>query len=493
LNEIVDSLKNIIQPFNDVEEVAGQLGIPVDATGKPSKSSDLSSNIDPRSPEFREILSRVSKALLSLHDHPEIKDNDRYLIWLLQVQKRADSLVGKTMLDLINNAKRICKDELIKKDHQKHTTSLTNHPAGEVSSSSSGGGGGGIRDSPLESLSIYTKFRSLGFRMRELYEMLKYSETSTQSFHQLSAEVLQSREKKRSSSSSGRGDRKAFSSNDFQTNQTLYNLTNASQNNDKSVLYEVLQSYRVIRTELLQPVLHDYLHHLTIEAFTQVNVTPPNSSSHPSQNQKQRASVTSISISPHTISALCNVIRNSYAILFRTSQLEQQLYLSLYRAGNTATTMSQQRNPSGDHLSDDSTQQQTLPSSSPTHATSVVHLDSSIEIEHYQHLVEIISEISSHICGHLRSLIIKESSVESLCRVIHTLSQDVISQLEGTRLHQEIFQRLHEHLLRTTSDARERLVYCSEVSLRQQVSSLPPLPTPCPPFHSRHDVLGSNL
>jgi hypothetical protein len=100
----------------------------------------------------------------------------------------------------------------------------------------------------------------------------------------------------------------------------------------------------------------------------------------------------------------------------------------------------------------------------------------SIEVENHQQLVEVVSEISSQISGHLRSLIIKESSVESLCRVVHTLSQDVISQLEGTRIHQALYQKLDEHLLRTTSDARERLVYCSEVTLRQQVRPfIPPL------------------
>lgn len=34
LQNVVDQLQDIITPFNDVEEVAGQLGIPVDATGR---------------------------------------------------------------------------------------------------------------------------------------------------------------------------------------------------------------------------------------------------------------------------------------------------------------------------------------------------------------------------------------------------------------------------------------------------------------------------
>lgn len=349
------------------------------------------------------------------------------MIWLLQVQKRADSLVGKTMLDLINNAKKICKEEFSKKEHSKVLRKAID-TAEDL---------GGIQDTPMESLSIYTKFRSLGFRMRELYEMLKFSESSTESL-QLSAESLEARDKRTSSNH----ERKAFSSVDFEGNQRLLSLSNI--NSEKSVLNEVLQSYRVIRSELLHPVLEEYLKNLTNEAFPQANA--------PQQKQ----------LTSHSISALCNVIRNSYAVLFRTSQLEQQLYLSLYRSTKTVIQPTQiHRGLSSSDANDESSHHPSPYS---------VNLDS-IDLEHSQQLVEIISEISSQISGHLRSLIIKESSVESLCRVIHTLSQDVISQLEGTRLHQDIYQRLDEHLSRTTSDARERLVYCSEVTLRQQVSS----------------------
>lgn len=331
------------------------------------------------------------------------------------------------MLELINTAKKICKDEFLKKEHSKALRS-------GIEAQAAGDDIGGIKDTPLESLSIYTKFRSLGFRMRELFEMLKFSESSTESL-QLSAESLQAREKLASS-------RKAFSSIDFESNQRLLNLSNGSS--EKSVLSEVLHSYRVIRSELLQPVLEEYLKNLTNEAFSQLSgsINPPKSAS-------------------HSISALCNVIRNSYAVLFRTSQLEQQLYLSLYRSNRSVTEAS---TPLHRGLSSDANED-----SSHHPSPYSVNLDC-VEIEHHQQLVEIVSEISSQISGHLRSLIIKESSVESLCRVIHTLSQDVISQLEGTRLHQEIYHRLDEHLLRTTSDARERLVYCSEVTLRQQVS-----------------------
>jgi hypothetical protein len=38
LQSAVSQLKQIITPFNEVEEVAGQLGIPVDASGRPYSS-----------------------------------------------------------------------------------------------------------------------------------------------------------------------------------------------------------------------------------------------------------------------------------------------------------------------------------------------------------------------------------------------------------------------------------------------------------------------
>jgi hypothetical protein len=43
LQSVVDQLRTIIAPFNDVEEVAGQLGIPVDAAGRPYANSQQAS------------------------------------------------------------------------------------------------------------------------------------------------------------------------------------------------------------------------------------------------------------------------------------------------------------------------------------------------------------------------------------------------------------------------------------------------------------------
>jgi len=67
--------------------------------------------------------------------------------------------------------------------------------------------------------------------------------------------------------------------------------------------------------------------------------------------------------------------------------------------------------------------------------------------------------------------------VESLCRVILTLTQDVSSQLQATRLSKSVFDLLEANLRGTVSDARERLLYCSEVCIRQQIQMFDPLPS----------------
>jgi hypothetical protein len=103
LKVTVEKLNTIIGPFDDIEGIATSLGIPFDAHGKAtatagttgggmaasgsgpdapsssSSSSPLSSRrLDPRSPEFKNILARLSKALAFIYEHKEIKDSAKY-------------------------------------------------------------------------------------------------------------------------------------------------------------------------------------------------------------------------------------------------------------------------------------------------------------------------------------------------------------------------------------------------------------------------------
>jgi hypothetical protein len=56
--------------------------------------------------------------------------------------------------------------------------------------------------------------------------------------------------------------------------------------------------------------------------------------------------------------------------------------------------------------------------------------------------LKVISHFSFYLC--YLALIIKGSvTVDGLCRVIHTITEDVQSQLKGTRLHPGGFQLLY--------------------------------------------------
>ncbi len=101
----MDTLHSIIKPFNEVEQVAGVLGFPANSLlGRTTAGGSSSSqkevvphvvHVDPRSAEFRDVLTRVSNAIHSISGYLEIKESDKYLQWLRQLQRRAHSLVAK--------------------------------------------------------------------------------------------------------------------------------------------------------------------------------------------------------------------------------------------------------------------------------------------------------------------------------------------------------------------------------------------------------------
>jgi len=71
-------------------------------------------------------------------------------------------------------------------------------------------------------------------------------------------------------------------------------------------------------------------------------------------------------------------------------------------------------------------------------------------------------------------MIIKESDVDELCRVVTTLAEDVRSQMVGMNVPQVLLTQLLKGLDRTVSDAQERLSYCAEIRLRQHVQLFEP-------------------
>ena len=175
-------LKSTLAPFNDVESVAGLLGIPFDARGMPTKKWEKghenghskgegaekgmvmdSFNIDPRAPEFKDVLVRLSTALKSLKG-VSFLDSERYHRWLVQLQCRAASLVARAMRDLLEGASSA--STVMKRGGSSEGTGRTD------SFNRIKGPSNGV-DIPLESTPMYAKFRGLGFRMRELSALLK--------------------------------------------------------------------------------------------------------------------------------------------------------------------------------------------------------------------------------------------------------------------------------------------------------------------------------
>ena len=91
----MEVLKLTLEPFNDIESVAALLGIPFDPNHTRGAAADTSSSLsqayassaspagalDPRSPEFKDILNRLAKAAIYLKTHHDIMDSERYEIW----------------------------------------------------------------------------------------------------------------------------------------------------------------------------------------------------------------------------------------------------------------------------------------------------------------------------------------------------------------------------------------------------------------------------
>jgi hypothetical protein len=89
----------------------------------------------------------------------------------------------QAMLSLLENAHKICTTDSARSEYTKTLTSSPSSPASNGGSGSGAGSDFHLNDTTsatpaLESMLVYTKFRGLGFRMRELGYMLRCSELS---------------------------------------------------------------------------------------------------------------------------------------------------------------------------------------------------------------------------------------------------------------------------------------------------------------------------
>jgi hypothetical protein len=220
------------------------------------------------------------------------------------------------MLNLLENASKICSTQTARAEYDKSLS---------TNSAPKGAGGSGMSSDfhlndttsaapALESMLVYSKFRGLGFRMRELGYMLQCSELSGEregGMQQLSTLKDTSRT--------------AFSSEDFMNH---FNTRTTSAGSDgssatsgmRSAAGDVLATYKQIRCELLAPVLRSTALKAKIDEVLQA------------AHGRIGASGDTGNVSPHT---LCALVRSAFATLFHVAQLEQQLYVTLFHTTGT--------------------------------------------------------------------------------------------------------------------------------------------------------------
>lgn len=396
--------------------VASLLGIPLDPHENSSLVSrgiePVASNLDPRSPEFQQILTKLSKSFLFLRSHRDIRDSQKYLVWLEKLQNRAMSLIARAMRDLLERTSKTCQ-ELYQQKLYRNGNKLV------------------LDDMPIESAPIYQKFRGLSFRMRELSQLLR----------------LYSAEKVVDNNGSTNGKRKSSKTPRYGKS----NRTNGAHSEQEiSVIHEVIQSYVVVRNELLLPFVKD-----AWKTAISSNSQSPRADNNKSKDSKtEKVSANSpLGLSLGDIS-LGAGIRQAYSTLLRVTQLEQQLFESLFDIDTDL------KNPKGE-------------SDSLVHSKHSNYLTERFLQENME-VLNIIQAVSNVTRDFLRPLIIRESSVDELCKVVSTLSEDVRSQMLAMAVPKQLLNTLLSGLDSTVSDAKERLSYCAETALRQEVELFEP-------------------
>lgn len=148
LHDIINQINDIIVPFNEVEKVSSLVGFPVDAHGREIKNAS-SHTIDPRHPEFRNILRHICVALETTEKYSYIKSVAKYKAWLSQLLARAQSLVNKNIFTMLQGTYQHC----MAPDIQRQLKTNIQH------------------QHPIEAQCIYMKFRSLNVRVNELVDL----------------------------------------------------------------------------------------------------------------------------------------------------------------------------------------------------------------------------------------------------------------------------------------------------------------------------------
>jgi len=165
-------------------------------------------------------------------------------------------------------------------------------------------------------------------------------------------------------------------------------------------------------------------------------------------------------------STVCKIrgLMDDYEGLLEHQLSDQQLYFEKMLARETVRALElsyQLRTPSASASASAST-----PTDPPYSASA--HLDE---------VFSVVEAIANATRDFLRPFVIRESSVDELCRVVATLSEDVRSQMLAMRVPTPLLRQLLRGLDGTVNDAKERLSYCAEMQIRFSVQLFEPLPS----------------
>lgn len=100
LQDLVYAINEALTPFNNVEDFAHVLGIPVDAYGHKSTrhkttvssaTRTATASSDPRSSEFLKTMNHITACMKFIQARPDIKDAALYKKWLRYPRSTADN------------------------------------------------------------------------------------------------------------------------------------------------------------------------------------------------------------------------------------------------------------------------------------------------------------------------------------------------------------------------------------------------------------------
>lgn len=384
------------------------------------------------------MLQKLSTALQFVREHPEIYEAEKYRTWLDRLHTRAMSLVGRAMRDLLDNAAKRCREIIQQKSLTRGESKL-------------------LEEQPIESLPIYQKFRGLSYRMKELVAVLHSSGIDK--------------------SAGG----------DSQYSSPRPSSYGGSKGPEQGVLLEVKQAYTVLRVELLLPFIKEaWIASLSL-ARSQSSVpsslgSGTNLASIVEESKGMNTQSVSRSAAAPALTAaqqqqylsLSVALRHVFATLIRVAQLEHQLFESLFQqdsqkgASNGSTSTSPRAvNINGNGIGYSLQKVSSFRNNGASN-------DQAAAISE---LVEVVENVANATRDFLRPLIIKESSVDELCRVISVLSEDMQAQITVLPVPSSLIKMLLSSLEITVNDAKERLTYCAETKLRQDVQLFVPFPS----------------